>query len=151
MRIGTKDIIHDGFVALQKIAQNMQCYGVQKQRMRALVRRLPRFENTAVIAQIPTSNHVSESPYLYEIFPHRVSRYQQKMAVHTLAEMCTIQSSWKERNIRVVEWNRKDGYSLHERLLREHRIAPLLDSCLEETSVKRILTSKAVDREVVNG
>ena len=68
MRIGTKDIIHDGFVALQKIAQNMQCYGVQKQRMRALVRRLPRFENTAVIAQIPTSNHVSESPYLYEIF-----------------------------------------------------------------------------------
>ena len=73
------------------------------------------------------------------------------MAVRTLAGMCTIQSSWKGRNSRVVEWNRKDGYSLHERLLREHRIAPLLDSCLEETSVKRILTGGAVDREVVNG
>ena len=66
-------------------------------------------------------------------------------------ERYTIQSSLKERNSRVVEWNRKDGYSLHERLPREHRIAPLLDSCLEETSVKRILTSQAVNYGYASG
>ena len=36
--------------------------------MRTLVRRLPRFENTAVVAQISTPNHSSGLVYLYEIF-----------------------------------------------------------------------------------